>query len=234
VFSRSARLYDAIYASIRDYPREAAELDRLIQARNPGARTLLDVACGTGAHLEHLAERYEVEGLDADSEMLEIARERLPTVGFHEGDMADFDLGRRFDAVTCMFSSIGYVKTEERLRSAAAAMARHLEQGGVLLVEPWLEPDAFIDGHVSGTFVDEPELKIARMGVSDKHGDLSVLNLHYLVATPQGIERFEEPHELGLFTVDQHLEAFRAAGLEVEHDPEGPMGRGLYVATRPR
>ena len=33
------------------------------------------------------------------------------------------------------------------------------------------------------------------------------------------------PEELPL------LDAFRAAGLEAQHDPEGPMGRGLYLAT---
>jgi SAM-dependent methyltransferase len=234
VFSRSARLYDAVYASIRDYPREAAELDRLIRARRPGARTLLDVACGTGAHLEHLAGRYDVSGLDLDPEMLAIARERLPQADFHEGDMAEFKLGRRFDAVVCMFSSIGYVQTEERLGSAVAAMGRHLEPGGVLAIEPWLAPDAWQDGHVGAVFVDEPELKVARMNVAERRGDLSVVEFHYLVARPDGIEHFTEPHELGLFTVDQYLGAFRAAGLEAEHDPEGPMGRGLYVATRAR
>jgi SAM-dependent methyltransferase len=231
VFSRSARLYDAIYGSIRDYPREAAELDRLIQERRPGARTLLDVACGTGAHLEHLAGRYDVAGLDLDAEMLAVARERLPQASFHQGDMADFDLGRSFDAVVCMFSSIGYVRTEERLRSALAAMARHLQPGGVLVVEPWLSPDVWEDRHVGGVFVDEPKLKIARMNAARRDGDVSVVDFHYLVATPAGVEHFTELHELGLFTVEQHLAAFRAAGLEAEHDPEGPMGRGLYVAA---
>jgi SAM-dependent methyltransferase len=230
MFSRSARIYDAIYASIRDYPTEAVELDRLIQERRPAARTLLDVACGTGAHLEHLR-GYEAEGLDLDPEMLAVARERLPNVPLHEGDMTEFDLGKRFDAVVCMFSSIGYVKSEERLRSGVASMARHLEAGSVLVVEPWLTPEAWLDGHVSGTFVDEPELKIARMGVPKREGSVSVLELEYLVATPDGVERFNERHELGLFTVEQHLEAFRAAGLEAEHDPEGPMGRGLYIGT---
>jgi SAM-dependent methyltransferase len=231
VFSRSARLYDAIYGSIRDYPREAAELDRLIQERRPGARTLLDVACGTGAHLEHLAGRYHVAGLDLDAEMLAVARERLPQASFHQGDMADFDLGRSFDAVVCMFSSIGYVRTEERLGSALAAMARHLQPGGVLVVEPWLSPDVWQDRHVGGVFVDEPKLKIARMNAARRDGDVSVVDFHYLVATPAGVEHFTELHELGLFTVEQHLAAFRAAGLEAEHDPEGPMGRGLYVAA---
>ena len=230
VFSRSTRLYDAIYASIRDYPREAAELDRLIQERRPGARTLLDVACGTGAHLEHLT-GYDAEGLDLDPEMLAVARKRLPKVAFHEGDMVDFDLGKRFDAIVCMFSSIGYVRSEERLRSAIAAMAHHLEPGGVLVVEPWLSPEVWVDRHVGAVFVDEPELKIARMNVGQREGDVSIFEFEYLVGTPNGLERFNERHELGLFTVEQYLKAFRAAGLEVDHDPEGPMGRGLYIGS---
>jgi SAM-dependent methyltransferase len=232
VFNRSARIYDAVYASIRDYPREAAELDGLIQKRRPRARTLLDVACGTGAHLEHLT-GYEAEGLDLDPEMLAVARERLPNVRLHEGDMTDFDLGKRFDAVVCMFSSIGYVRTEEQLRSAITSMARHLEPDGVLVVEPWLAPDDWRDRHVGAVFVDEPELKIARMNVAQREGDVSIVDFEYLVATPDGIERFTEHHELGLFTVEQYLEAFRSAGLEVEHDAEGPMGRGLYVGVAP-
>jgi SAM-dependent methyltransferase len=230
VFSRSARIYDAIYASVRDYPREAAELDRLIQERRPGARTLLDVACGTGAHLAHLT-GYDAEGLDLDPDMLAVARERLPNVPLHEGDMTGFDLGKRFDGVVCMFSSIGYVRTEERLRSAIASMARHVEPGGIVVVEPWLAPDVWLDRHVGAVFVDEPELKIARMNVAQREGNVSILEFEYLVGTPDGIERFTERHEIGLFTVEQHLDAFRAAELEADHDPEGPMGRGLYVAV---
>ena len=232
MFTRSARIYDAIYASIRDYPREAAQLDELIQERRPGARTLLDVACGTAVHLHHLAARYDVEGLDLDAEMLAIARERLPGVPLHQADMADFDLGKRFDALVCMFSSIGYVKTEERLRSAARSFARHLEPGGVVILEPWLTPEEWDVDHVGGVYVDEPQLKIARLSRPEREGSISAVEFHYLVGRPRDVAHFTERHELGLFTVEQHLAAFRAAGVDVEHDPEGPMGRGLYVGTR--
>jgi SAM-dependent methyltransferase len=144
--------------------------------------------------------------------------------------MTAFDLDKRFDAIVCMFSSIGYVRTEERLRAAIASMARHLEPDGVLVVEPWLSAEVWMDRHVGAVFVDEPELKIARMNATERKGNLTPITFHYLVGTPDGVERFSELHELGLFTVGEYLEAFRAAGLEADHDPEGPMGRGLYIA----
>jgi SAM-dependent methyltransferase len=232
MFKKSARFYDAIY-SFKDYAGEAAKVDALIQERRPGARTLFDVACGTGKHLEHLRTRYVVEGLDLDPELLAIARERLPGVPLHHDDMVDFDLGRRFDAVVCLFSSIGYAKTVENLERALRTMANHLEPGGVLVVEPWITPDVWEDGHLGAVFVDEPDLKIARVNLGDREGRLSRFVFHYLVLTHAGIERFEEPHELGLFTHDEYVSAFRAAGLDVDHDPEGLMGRGLYVGCAP-
>ena len=229
MFSPSASIYDAIY-SFKDYAAEAESVHELVQARKPGAETLLDVACGTGAHLAELRRSYRCVGLDLDPALLEVARGRLQGVELLEGDMRDFDLGRRFDAVVCMFSSIGYVQGADELRRAVAAMARHLEPGGVLVVEPWLSPDRIELPHVGAVFVDEPELKIARIDTVEVEGNRSILELHYLVGTPERVEQFTERHELTLFTVEEMLDAFRAAGLDVEHDPEGgPMGRGLYV-----
>jgi SAM-dependent methyltransferase len=230
MYSTTAHLYDALYA-FKDYKGESEEIHALIQERRPGARTLLDVATGTGKHLEQFQRWYEVEGTDLEPAQLAVARERLPGVPLHEADMADFDLGRRFDAVTCLFSSIGYVKTAERMRAAVAAMARQLEPRGVLVIDPWFGPDTWIDGHVGALFVDEPELKIARMNVAERDGDLSWMDMHHLVATPAGVEHIVARHELGLFSDEQYREAFRAAGLEVEHFPEALNGRGRYVGV---
>lgn len=147
--------------------------------------------------------------------------------------MTTFDAGRTFDVVTCLFSSIGYTRTDERLRAAIATMARHVAPGGLLVVEPWFLPEQWAPGHVGALFVDEPDLKIARLNVSPAVSEVLTLRFHYLVGTPQGVEEFAEDHVVGMFTHEQYVAAMDGAGLEVEHDPEGLMGRGLYIGTRP-
>lgn len=233
MYSSTAHLYDALY-SFKDYAGEAEEIHALIQERRPGARTLLEVAAGTGLYLEQFRRWYEVEGTDIEPAMLAASRERLPDVPLHEADMTDFDLGRRFDAVACLFSSIGYAKTEERMRAALAAIARHLEPGGVLVVDPWFEPDMWKDDHIGALFVDEPELKIARMNLNTREGNVTVMDMHHLVATPAGVEHIVARHELGLFTREQYESAFREAGLDVEHFPEALNSRGRYVGVKRR
>jgi SAM-dependent methyltransferase len=146
--------------------------------------------------------------------------------------MAEFDLGKGFDAITCLFSSIGYVKTKKRLQQAIQNMSRHLLPGGVLMVEPWFTPDQFTVGKVFALFVDQPDLKVSRMSIGEVDDRLSILIFHYTVGTPQGIEYFTERHELGLFTHEEYLEAFHKAKLEVIHDPEGLDGRGLYIGLK--
>src|SRR5215218_2027417 len=98
MFSESADWYDHFYGG-KDYGAEARRVTELIRQRRPGARTLLDVACGTGRHLERLRQEFDCEGLDLDGGLVAVARRRLPEMRLTRADMADFDLGRRFDAV---------------------------------------------------------------------------------------------------------------------------------------
>lgn len=232
MYKRSAVYYDAIY-SFKNYQKEAEKVHSLVQQhKRSSGRTLLDVACGTGGHLAFLKEHYDAEGLDLNPDMLKMARQKHPDLIFHQADIVDFNLNRKFDIIICLFSGIGYVKTRQRLNKAIQNMARHLHSGGVLIIEPWFSPEAFTPGTIHGLWVDKPDLKIARMNLSTVKGNLSIMDMHHLVGTTKGIEHFIEHHEMGLFRREEYLAAFKLARLELTHDPEGLTGRGLYIATQ--
>lgn len=228
----TAHLYDLIYQG-KDYAAESTEIHALIQARCPGARSLLDVACGTGVHLGHLSQWYDVEGLDIDAEMLAQARRRLPAVSLHEADMASFALGRRFDAVTCLFSSIGYLSSEDELQRAVAAFSRHLEPGGVLVVDGWVRPDRWGEpGRVHVETVEADDMTVVRVSRSRRVGAVTSLEMHHLVATDDGMEHLVDHHRLTLFGEDDYKAAFRDAGLAVEM-VAGPLpDRDRYVGLK--
>ena len=234
MYPKTNLYYDAIYSG-KDYAGEAARLRNVIteraKTRKPAA-TLLDVACGTGMHLAHLQAYLQVEGLDLDEGMLDLARERLPGVPLHLASMNNFDLGKHFDVVTCLFSAIGAMTTPEELQQAVSCMARHTNPGGLVIIEPWLHPDVFRIGQLNALFVDRPELKLSRINVSAREGDVAVFDLHYLIGTPQGISSTTESLRLGLFTHEQYMEAFTACGLQVDFDEQGLMGRGMYVGLK--
>ncbi len=234
MFSTSAQYYDEIYASVdKDYPAEADKTNTIIQKhKQTNGKSLLDVACGTGVHAGYLSKYYQVEGLDLDKQMLKVARKRHPAIRFHQGDMTAFDLGRQFDAIVCLFSSIGYVKTKSRLQKAIKTMERHLRPGGILLIEPWFNAKQWHPGRASMTQVNKPDLKIVRMSYSGQRKNVSTIEFRYLIGTAKGIEYHVEIHELGLFSHREYRDAFKAAGLQVSHDSEGLDGRGLYIGAK--
>src|SRR5258708_16117018 len=215
-YEKSARIYDLLYVGtgITDYHAEVAELDRRIKESCPTARTLLDVACGTGAHLAELSRRYEVEGADLSPAMLGVARERLPGVPLHQADMRELDLGRSFDAVICLFSSIGYVTDPSEMRSTVARLAVHVAPGGVLILDGWFRPDEW-----RGSFRPEPDIArddhtlVVRLAHSRRDGNVTELEMHHLVQTAERFDYFVANHRLALTPTPDYVSAIAITGL---------------------
>jgi SAM-dependent methyltransferase len=233
MYGNSAVFYDAVWGSRIDFAAGAEQIRSLASEHKiSDGSTLLDVACGTGAYLVHLRDHFAVEGLDISPQMVSLAREKLPDVQVHQADMVNFDLGKRFDVIICLGSSIGYTKTINRLEQTAKTFAQHLRPGGVFIVEPWFGPDVWEDGRVTADLLDKPNLKIARILVSGLSDRGSTLDIYHLIASGTSIDQFTEHHELGLFTHEQYVSAFQNEGFTVEHDPIGLNGRGLYFGTK--
>lgn len=236
MFCHTSHVYDLIYdAAGKDYATEAAALHDLIQARAPGAASLLDVACGTGGHLAHLRRWYDVVGVDLDPGMLDMARRRLPDLEFIEGDMRSFRLDRKFDAVSCLFSSIGYMRSSHELDEAVATMVWHLQPGGVFIMDGWVRPDAWlVDSPVHVETASNETLTVARMSRSRREGNKTFVDMHHMIGSRAGIEYVVDRHELTLFEPGEYEESLRRVGLIGIESIQSPMPeRDRYIGVFP-
>lgn len=229
----SSRFYEIQHrARGKDYDGEARVVVDEVKALNPEATSLLDVACGTGGHFDVFTKEFtHVEGVDLSEPMLEICRELHPLSPTAIADMRDFDLGRRFDVVTCLFASIAYLDEPSELDQVMQAFVRHLNPGGVVAIEPWWTVDRFIDGWVSSDVVELDGMTLLRASHSRREGRTAVMDAHYVAADNQGIHHLAEVHTWQLFEREEYEAAFTRVGLDVRYVPDVLSGRGLFIGA---
>lgn len=230
----SAPIYDLLN-SFKDYEAEANKVHEFVQKyRKCDGNNLLDVGCGTASHLPILQKHYSVQGLDVDSHMLSIAGQKFPNIKFHRQDMVNFKLDTKFHIITSLFSAVGYLKDVRQLNNTLQNMSNHLEDGGVIVIEPWYTPENFKLEPVYSTSIDEPALKISRVCKATVNGSESVIDCHYLLGLDGDVKHFTEQHKLKLFTHNEYLEAFKNCGLNVMYDEGGLsfQGFGLYIGVK--
>ncbi|MBF6329798.1 class I SAM-dependent methyltransferase [Nocardia transvalensis] len=226
-------VYAAIHASRGwDWRAEAEDIAAEVRRHNPDAGSLLDVACGTGNHLAEFSRLFErTAGVDLSAGMRSVAARTSPDSTVFAGDMRTFDVPGRFDAVTCLSYSIGYMRTVEELHKAIARMTVHLAPGGVLVVEPWWSPETFLDHYVSAGLHQEDGRAISRVSYSERIGSVCRMTVHLTVADHTGIRSFTEYEMLTLFRDGDYETAFRAAGLTVEMHQRPATGRRRLVGV---
>jgi len=147
-FGAYARYYDLLYGD-KNYQREIEFVSALIKRHAPGAKTILDLGCGTGIHACALAQQgFKVTGIDHSAGMLARARERdarriaagSAPAEFLKADIRDFKLNRRFDAVVALFHVVSYLPENSDLEAAFARIAEHLNPSGLLIFDHWYGP----------------------------------------------------------------------------------------------
>lgn len=233
-FHELAEYYDALNEG-KDYRGESERLEALARRFGPSGRTTwLDVACGTGRHLEFLRRRHPAVGVDGSREMLRIARRRLPGLRLVLADMRAFELPRQFDVVSCLFGAIGHLRTKSDVRATFANFAQHLNPGGVAIVEPWIQPSAFRPGTIHLRTFQGPGLAVVRCAASARQGNHSRVHYQFLVAESGRAIRHYEETDIGLLlSRPELLQLMRSAGLRPRFLGRGLMpGRGLLVGVK--
>lgn len=232
MFDASAAYFDLLYG-FRDQRAEARHALRLVRrAAERPIRSALDVGCATGDHAARLG-LPDVVGLDVDAHLVRTARAKHPHLRFVCADFVTARLERSFDAIVSFYGVVAYARTRRNLARFAANVALHLAPGGVALVEPW---------HLEGAYTPAPTARhvvaagsaIARASVARVRGRQVALDVHYLVAKGKSVRHLREIHRLGLFSRDEHLEAFGGAGLRALWSDASPTGRGAVLAIKPK
>jgi SAM-dependent methyltransferase len=233
-FQAIATYYDALYVNEREYAPEAAKVKELLAKHGVPARTdLLVLACGTGGHIPYFKDDYCVSGLDLSPDMLDLARKKFPDIRFHLGNLIDFQLETAFDAMVCLYGSIGFVKTVDNLRASMKRIAAHLRPNGVVLITPWSTVEEFQDLMVVDA-IDRPDWKIARLEqVRLKEPRIVEVTFHHLLGKQNHVTYHKQSMEIGLFSRDEYVSALTDAGLKVVEEYKGTDVRGgAYIGKR--
>lgn len=228
MFTESANWYDAFHAP-KDYAGEARGLASLVRGIHPGASSLLDVACGTGRHLEYFSEIFHCHGIDLDPNFIEIARQRLPGMNLETGDMVSFTTEMRFDIIVCLYYGIGYARTTARLRAAVECMAACLNHSGILIIEPWILREEWKDNSAYSDSAAVDGRIVRRAYRARRTGSLVDMEISYRWSG----ETRQEIHELGLFTLREYMAAIAGSGLRGCWLPRNPSGRRLAIGVSP-
>jgi SAM-dependent methyltransferase len=101
---------------------------------------VLDLCCGHGRHSIELARRgYEVTGVDLSARALRraqrSAREAGLDIRWQRCDMREIGFEEEFDAVVNMFSSFGYLESDEEDRRVLERVEAALRPGGRFLID---------------------------------------------------------------------------------------------------
>jgi SAM-dependent methyltransferase len=192
---------------------------------------VLELGCGTGRVTVPIAEDgHEVWGLDLSDTMLGQLRgklERLPPavaakVHIVHGDMANFDLGRKFDLVVAPFRAFqalsGRADQERCLRQVAGHLSEngrfimHVFRPKMIFDQTWVQPESF-DWEVE----DPRTRKLVRRYERRKRIDLErqVLYVDLIYRVQGSSEEIVEPLAVSYFYEEQIRALLLEQGLRI-------------------
>lgn len=131
------------YDSVVPY-RERQDVRFFVEMAQQSGGPVLEVGCGTGRILVPTAKAgIGIVGVDASPLMLSVCRKKLLSeselvqskVTLIQGDMREFDLGRKFRLVTIPFRPFQHLLTVEDQLSCLRSIYRHLVPGGRLILD---------------------------------------------------------------------------------------------------
>lgn len=117
-------------------------IELLLSLYSHEPQRVLDCACGTGNVSFEMALRgWHIVGVDISVPMIEVAQQKVretliaSDLTFYADDLTTFDLGEKFDTVTCLYDSLNYILEPEKLQAAFEHIRAHTEDYGLFIFD---------------------------------------------------------------------------------------------------
>ncbi|HEY8532132.1 MAG TPA: class I SAM-dependent methyltransferase [Limnochorda sp.] len=218
IYREFASVYDAAGFSTfseKMVPYALNLLDHL--GWKPPARSVLDLACGTGTAALELARRgWRVTGVDRSPEMLAVARRKAAAAGqairWIQADMRAFQVPEPQGMVTCFFDALNYLLTPADLEQAFRRVHAALLPGGVFVFD-MNTPHGLEAGWTLGESAEVyPNLVSYMHAVYQRESQILRVRLSFYVPDPPGYRRIEEVHLERGYPCDAIERLLEAAG----------------------
>lgn len=134
-----ATLYE-ILCSDQDIDRDVSDVINLVSqymGESITKKSLLDVGCGTGSHLQRLSRHFNCTGIDVSQHMLRICKQKMPDITTIHADAKSFNLERTFDVIISMSAVLGYQTENQDVADTLANYRKHLKKDGLLIFDVW-------------------------------------------------------------------------------------------------
>jgi len=223
VFEEYARYYDLLYRD-KDYRGEADYVHRLIQQHRPGAKSILNLGCGSGRHDSYLAEcGYKIVGIDISEKMLTAARKAANSGDSPEyllGDIRSFRSEQKFDAVIALFHVMSYQSRNEDLLAAFKTAHVQLKQDGLFLFDCWYGPGVLTDRpEVRVKTLEDERLKVTRIAHPDMIASRNLVDVNYQIFIEdkenRNIKEILETHRMRYLFEPEVRELLSQAGFTI-------------------
>ena len=101
-----------------------------------GKDSILELGIGTGLFAVPLHEAgFNIEGLEISQVMIDVLGHRAPGLKVHKGDMRDYTINGRYDAILALSSVLVFVANEQEIKQCLQRCHSHLKSKGILLLE---------------------------------------------------------------------------------------------------
>lgn len=216
-YTEFAQVYDRFMDNV-PYEAWCEGISKILTEHGISEGLVLDLGCGTGTMTRLLRQKgYDMIGVDASAEMLEIARNH-PDEGilYLQQDMREFELYGTVRAVVSVCDSMNYITEEEELLQVFRLVNNYLDPGGVFIFDlntiykyEQLGESVIAENREASSFIWE--------NWYDEEEQINEYDLTLFIENKEGLyEKYEETHYQRAYELDTICELLKEAGLKLE------------------